>query len=138
MHIKHTSKCGCSLNAHSENTPVVFSSLPEYPKRVFFSGFLQHHTHQHKARSAQHPLQHRQQHAVCRGSMLQFAVGFVITPRHLPPRLRLLLVSSSKRKQPEQKQGIKRMPKTRVHSTLCKVPSRSQPTLTTQELQFYS
>ena len=41
-------------------------------------------------------------------------------------------------KQPEQKQGIKRMPKTRVHSTLCKVPARSQPTLTTQELQFYS
>jgi len=58
---------------------------------------------------------------------------------HLPPRLRLLLVSSwPKRKQPEQKQGIKRMPKTRVHSTLCKVPARSQPTLTTQELQFYS
>jgi len=41
-------------------------------------------------------------------------------------------------KQPEQKQGIKRMPKTRVHSTLCKVPARFQPTLTTQELQFYS
>jgi len=58
---------------------------------------------------------------------------------HLPPRLRLLLVSSwPKRKQPEQKQGIKRMPKTRVHNTLCKVPARSQPTLTTQELQFYS
>jgi len=36
------------------------------------------------------------------------------------------------------KQGIKRMPKTRKHSTLCKVPARSQPTLTTQELQFYS
>ena len=30
------------------------------------------------------------------------------------------------------------MPKTRVHSTLCKVLARSQPTLTTQELQFYS
>jgi len=30
------------------------------------------------------------------------------------------------------------MPKTRVHSTLRKVPARSQPTLTTQELQFYS
>ena len=58
---------------------------------------------------------------------------------HLPPRLRLLLVSSwPKRKQPDQKQGIKRMPKTRVHSTLCKVPARSQPTLTTQELQLYS
>jgi len=41
-------------------------------------------------------------------------------------------------KQPDQKQGIKRMPKTRVHSTLCKVLARSQPTLTTQELQFYS
>ena len=41
-------------------------------------------------------------------------------------------------KQPEQKQGIKRMPKTRVHSTLCKVPARFQPTFTTQELQFYS
>jgi len=40
--------------------------------------------------------------------------------------------------QPEQKQGIRRMPKTRVHSTLCKVPARSHPTLTTQELQFYS
>ena len=41
-------------------------------------------------------------------------------------------------KQPEQKQGIKIMPKTRVHSTLCKEPARSQPTFTTQELQFYS
>jgi hypothetical protein len=30
------------------------------------------------------------------------------------------------------------VPKTRVHSTLCKVPARSQPTLTMQELQFYS
>jgi len=29
------------------------------------------------------------------------------------------------------------MPKTRVHSNLCKVLSRSQPTLTTQELQLY-
>jgi len=30
------------------------------------------------------------------------------------------------------------MPKTKVHNTLCKVPARSQPTLTAQELQFYS
>ena len=44
----------------------------------------------------------------------------------------------AREKQPEQKQGTKRMPKTRVHSTLCKVLARSQPTLTTQELQFYS
>ena len=41
-------------------------------------------------------------------------------------------------KQPEQKQGVKIMPKTRVHITLCKVPARSQPMLATQELQFYS
>jgi hypothetical protein len=30
-----------------------------------------------------------------------------------------------KKKKNEQKQGTKRMPKTRVHSTLCKVPARS-------------
>ena len=48
------------------------------------------------------------------------------------------LRGGGREKQPEQKQGVKRMPKTRVHSTLCKVPARSQPTLTTQELQFYS
>ena len=48
------------------------------------------------------------------------------------------LRGGGREKQPEQKQGIKRMPKTRVHSTLCEVLARSQPTLTTQELQFYS
>jgi len=48
------------------------------------------------------------------------------------------LRGGGREKQPEQKQGIQRMPKTRVLITLCKVPARSQPTLTTQELQFYS
>jgi hypothetical protein len=107
--------------------------------------------------------------------MLQFAVGFVITPRlpwreiktkdMLEPKngLQALIKAKQRKeasgkpvsqiqansdvnthnskhklrgrareKQPEQKQGTKRMPKTRVHSTLCKVPARSQPTLTTQ------
>ena len=48
------------------------------------------------------------------------------------------LKGGGREKQPELKQGIKGLPKTRVPSTLCKVLARSQPTLTTQELQFYS
>ena len=48
------------------------------------------------------------------------------------------LKGGGREKQPELKQGIKGMPKTSVPSTLCKVLARSQPTLTTQELQFYS
>jgi hypothetical protein len=54
------------------------------------------------------------------------------------PQVKAQAEGGGREKQPEQKQGIKRMPKTRVHSTLCKVPTRFQPTLTTQELQFYS
>ena len=110
------------------------------------------------------------------GSMLQFAVGFVIYTKawreiknqkwaagphksktmqrskcqvhksdtselrweHPQDKAQAERGGGGREKQPEQNQGIKRMPKTRVHSTLCKVLARSQPTLTTQELQFYS
>jgi hypothetical protein len=117
---------------------------------------------------------------LCMFSMVQFAVGFDITPscrggRSKPktrwnqkwaagphksittqrskrqvhksdpselrwehPQDKAQAEGKGREKQSEQNQGIKRMPKTRVHSTLCNVLARSQPTLTTQELQFYS
>ena len=113
-------------------------------------------------------------------SMLQFAVGFVITPscrggRSKPktrwnqkwaagphkskttqrsklqvhksepselrwehPQVKAQAEGGGRENNRSKSKGIKRMPKTRVNSTLCKVPARSHPTLTTQELQFYS
>ena len=52
------------------------------------------------------------------------------------PQVKAQAEGGGREKRLKQKQGTKRIPKTRVHSTLCK--AISQPTLTTEELQFYS
>jgi hypothetical protein len=70
--------------------------------------------------------------------MLQFTVGFVITPRHTKNIRAFFVPVFELIKTTRAKARHKKNAHYESTQHLCKMPARSQATLTTQELQFYS